>query len=66
MQNQMTQAFRNAKVASSVVGKPLIQHCINAITKQERSKPTQEQQRGWSAHLSFKTYNELKAQGVMQ
>lgn len=65
MQNQMTQAFRNAKVASSVVGKPLVGMCIDAITKQERIKPTQEQQRGWSAHLSFKTYNELKAQDII-
>jgi hypothetical protein len=65
MQTQMTQAFRNAQVFPSASA-VLVDKCIDAITKQEKQKPNADQQRGWSAHLSFKTYNELKAQGIMQ
>lgn len=33
----------------------------------DRTKPklTRDQQRGWSANLTFRTYNSLKNQGVL-
>jgi hypothetical protein len=65
MQTQFTQAFRNARVFPST-SKALVAKCISAITKQEAVKPNEEQKRGWSTHLSYKTYQELKAQGIMQ
>lgn len=64
LNNAMREAMGNAQVSASVVGSSLASICINALMKPV--KLTQEQQRGWSAHLSFKTYQQLKEQGILQ
>lgn len=65
MNTQMANAFRNAQVSNSVIGSKLVDHVISAITNADKRKPSADEQRGWSAKLSFRTYNQLKADGVM-
>lgn len=64
MDNAMRSAFRNAKLDTNNFNiRGLVVMCVDAITKPVRL--TDDQKRGWSAKLSFKTYNELKAQEIM-
>lgn len=61
--NAMREAMHNARVDPSVIGSELATICINAIMN--KPKLSSDQQRGWSAHLSFRTFNTLKEQGIM-
>lgn len=57
-------AFANASVSPRLVGSKLVQDCVNAMVA--KHKETEDEKRGWSTNLSFRTYQELKAQGVLQ
>ena len=63
--SQMSKAFRNASVDKRLVDSKLVNSCVQAIMNDDKRKPSAEEQRGWSAHLSYKTYQELKAQRIM-
>jgi len=57
-------AFSNASVSPRLVGSKLVQDCVNAL--HNKHKETEDEKRGWSATLSFRTYQELKAQEIVQ
>lgn len=61
--NAIREAFMSAKLTDSVrfsrMGSAIIKAAQNPV------KRSAEAIRGWSAKLSFKTYNALKEQGVL-
>lgn len=67
LDNVMRTAFSNAQVLGDHTNgayRDLVDTCVHALKKPQRL--SDDAKRGWSAHLSFRTYNELKAQGIMQ
>jgi hypothetical protein len=65
--NAMTCAMLGAKLTDNVRFSRLGAIIIKEVGKhvQHPPKQTHDQKRGWSAHLSFRTFKELQAQGVM-
>lgn len=57
------EAFLGAKFPASLAGSSLGAAIIKAA--QAPVRKTQEQARGWSAKLSFRTFKALQEQGVM-
>ena len=60
--NQMREAFTNLKVNAQTVGCKTTGHIINSLLS---NKGKHEDKTGWSASLSYRTYQDLKKQGVM-
>lgn len=63
MNNAMREAFLNTDFPDNVHFSRLGAIIIKAVTVEP--KLTHEQKKGWSAHLSFKTFKALQDQGVM-
>lgn len=60
--SSMRQAFYTAEVTRSTSG-ALLNKCARAF---DRGVGMVNIGKGWNAHLSFKTAQELKAQGILQ
>lgn len=60
VQTQMRTAFLNARVPRNAKGS-----IINAVGQSARVGSGMKKVQDWNAHLSLKTYETLKKQGVM-
>lgn len=54
-------AFINAKVSNAIIGSPLVNTVVNALSTKAGVKPVG---RGWSANVSRRTLAKLTKEGV--
>lgn len=58
---QMRDAFSNAKVSKAIIGSPLVNSVINALSSKAGVRSLG---RGWTANVSRRTLGKLMADGV--